>query len=157
MLYSRGRFGRRRGLALVEFALLLPVLMTLLVGAWEAGRLIEINQILSNATREGARQASAGQATSSQVQQTVLNYMKNAGLPTTNAVVTVSDLTNSGDPSNATQLDHLQVSVSIPFKDVRWSTLTLVTSPTTQVSAQSVWLSVKDQNYPTVTTSPNGN
>jgi Flp pilus assembly protein TadG len=157
MLYSRGRFGRRRGAALVEFALLLPVLMTLLVGAWEAGRLIEINQILSNATREGARQASSGQATSSQVQQTVLNYMKNAGLPTTNAVVTVSDLTNSGDPSNATQLDHLQVSVSIPFKDVRWSTLTLVTSPTTQVSAQSVWLSVKDQNYPTVTTSPNGN
>jgi Flp pilus assembly protein TadG len=157
MLASRPKIGSRRGAAVVEFALLLPVLMTLLVGAWEGGRLIEINQILSNAAREGARLAASGQATSTQVQTAVLNYLSNAGLPTTNAVVTVSDLTHAGDPAAATQMDQLQVNVSIPFKDVRWSTLVLVTSPTTKVSAQSVWISAKDQVYPTSTTSPAGN
>jgi Flp pilus assembly protein TadG len=156
MLCHRPKRSCRRGAAVVEFALLLPVLMTLLVGAWEGGRLIEINQILSNAAREGARQAASGQANSTQVQQTVLQYLQDAGLPATNAVVTVSDLTHSGDPSNATQMDQLKVSVSIPFKDVRWSTLVLVTSPSTTVSAQSVWISTKDQVYPTTTTSPAG-
>jgi Flp pilus assembly protein TadG len=146
----------RRGAALVEFALLLPIMLLLLVGAWEAGRMIEINLILSNAAREGAREAAGGD-TSSKVQQTVINYLQNAGLPTTNAVVTVTDLTHPGDPASATQLDQIQVTVSIPFKDVRWSTLTLVTSPSTQLTASSTWLSVKDQAYPTGYTSPAGN
>jgi Flp pilus assembly protein TadG len=156
MLSCRPRTALRRGAALVEFALLLPLMLVLLVGAWEAGRTIEINLILSNAAREGARQA-AGGATSSQVQQTVINYLQNAGLPTTNVVVTVNDLTHPGDPSSATQLDQIQVTVTIPFKDVRWSTLTLVTSPSTQLSASSTWLSVRDQAYPTGYTSPAGN
>ncbi len=38
----------RRGIAAVEFAVCLPVLITLLFGIWEAGRLAEIQQLVAN-------------------------------------------------------------------------------------------------------------
>ena len=147
----------RRGIAAVELALVIPFVLALLLGVWEVGRLININQILSNAAREGARKSVTGQVSTAQVQQTVINYLNNAGLPTANAVVTVSDLTSPGtDPSNASQLDQIQVSVTMPFADVRWVALYLVTNSTTQLSGQAVWCCIKDQAYPTTLTSPPG-
>ena len=49
-------------MAAVEFAMILPVILTLLLGIWEVGRMIEIQQILYNAAREGGRQAAYGSA-----------------------------------------------------------------------------------------------
>ena len=100
--------------------------MILLLGTWEVSRLVEVSQILDNAAREGARQATTGLMSGTQVQQIVLNYLLNAGIPTTHATVTVSDLTSPGtDPTNANQMDQLQVSVSIPFSDVRWTDIVI--------------------------------
>jgi Flp pilus assembly protein TadG len=48
---------RRRGQALVEFALVAPVFFLLLFGIIEGGRFIFYYQVLNNATREGARYA----------------------------------------------------------------------------------------------------
>ena len=98
---------------------MLPMAVILLLGTWELGRMSEVQQILNNAVREvAARQASAGQMTNSQVQSVVTNYVNNAGLPTTNVVVTVQDLTSPGtDVSVASQSDQLQVTVSILFTD----------------------------------------
>jgi Flp pilus assembly protein TadG len=50
---------RSRAVAAVEFALVLPFLMTILVGIWEIGRFADATIILQNAAREGARQAAA--------------------------------------------------------------------------------------------------
>jgi Flp pilus assembly protein TadG len=50
----------RRGQALVEFALLVPVLLLLLCGVIEIGRMLETNHIMSALTREGANLASRG-------------------------------------------------------------------------------------------------
>ncbi len=54
-----GRGSRRtrhqRGAAAVEFALLLPVLMAMLMGALEMGLILYDKAVLTNATREGAR------------------------------------------------------------------------------------------------------
>jgi Flp pilus assembly protein TadG len=148
---------RQRGAAAVELALLIPLILALLLGTWETGRLIEVNQILDNAAREGARQASTGQLTNSQVQQVVVNYLQHAGLPTQNVVVTVTNLTAPGtDALNATQLDQLQVHVRIPFSDVRWSALSLFAGASTQINAEATWFCLKDQNYPTTVTSPAG-
>ena len=48
---------RRRGQALVEFALVAPLFFLLLFGIIEAGRFIFYYETLNNATREGARYA----------------------------------------------------------------------------------------------------
>lgn len=136
---------------------MLPVIMTLLLGTWEIGRLVEVEQILNNAVREGGRRAATGQYTSAQVQQVVLNYLSMAGLTTTNATVTVTDLTTPGaDPTAATELDQLQITATLPFINVRWAAATLVTNSSTILSATSVWLSNNGQSYPSSITVPAG-
>ena len=50
----------RRGVVAVEAAVVLPVLIIVMFGMWEVGRLIQVNQIVTNAAREGARLAAGG-------------------------------------------------------------------------------------------------
>jgi len=146
---------RRTGVAAVEAALLLPLALLLMLGTWDVGRMVEVGQILNSAAREGGRSASTGQYTNSQVQQTVLNYLNNAGLPSTSATVTVTDLTNPGtDCTLATELDQLQVAISIPFTAVRWSASTLVTSSSTTLNATAIFYSNNGLSYPTNITVP---
>jgi Flp pilus assembly protein TadG len=52
---SPNRRARRRGQSLVEFALVLPIFLLLIMGVIDAGRLVYMNSTLSNAAREGAR------------------------------------------------------------------------------------------------------
>jgi Flp pilus assembly protein TadG len=52
---------RSRGQALVEFALIFPVLVLLLLGIFEVGRLVFAYNTLGNAAREGARVAAVNQ------------------------------------------------------------------------------------------------
>jgi Flp pilus assembly protein TadG len=49
--------GHSSGQALVEFALVLPILMVLLMGIIELGRAWHMRQVLTDAAREGARLA----------------------------------------------------------------------------------------------------
>ncbi|HEV3137455.1 MAG TPA: TadE/TadG family type IV pilus assembly protein, partial [Pirellulales bacterium] len=70
----------------VEAAFVLPVLLVLMLGVWEVGRLIQVNQIIVNSAREGARLAAGGYVngtpvTVAMVQQAVKDYMTSAGLP----------------------------------------------------------------------------
>jgi Flp pilus assembly protein TadG len=147
----------RRATACVEFALILPVLVIFVLGLLEMGRYIEVRQILTSAAEEGARQASTGQMTDAQVISVVTGCVAAAGLPTTNLAVTVSDLTNVGtDVSQATCMDNLQVTVTIPFENVRWCSSLLVTNNETIVDATVYWVSAVPQAYPTNVTAPEG-
>ena len=135
----------RHGAALVELALLLPLAMTLLLGVWEVGRMIEVQQAVSNAAREGGRQAATGTRTVSQVQQAVLNSLANSGLSTTGATVTVTNVSSPGtDPTNATQLHRLRVDVAVPFANVRWIALDLFVAPGSNISSSAEWYSLRD-------------
>jgi Flp pilus assembly protein TadG len=157
---SRARSSRRRGAAAVELAVTLPLILALLVGLWESARIIELQQILLNASREGARQAATGQMTNAVVQQVTLQYLKVAlndatGALTANAVITVTDLTHPDrDATAATSLDQIQVTITIPFKDVRWSAAKLVTDDSTVVTSQATWVSLVDVAYPTSAPQP---
>jgi Flp pilus assembly protein TadG len=168
MVYRHLLRQRRRGLACVELALLLPFLLVMLLGIWEVGRLINVNQILSNSAREGARLAATGKHTSSQVTAEVQYYlyqaMRGQGMSDAaatqvknDAVVTVVDLDNVGvDPTNATKLDRLHVTVTIPFNDVHWVALYLITNPTSTLFGEATWVSTRDQPFPTAVTAPAG-
>src|SRR5271165_7038637 len=107
MIYKACRTPRRRGAAAVELAFLMPsVLVPLMFGIWEVGRLIEVQQVVANAAREGGRAASTGQFTDSQVQQIVLNYLTAAGISTAGVTPQVSSA-GGEDVSQAKQLEVL--------------------------------------------------
>jgi Flp pilus assembly protein TadG len=141
----------------------LPVFIVLLFGLLEIGRIVQINQILCNAAREGARSASTGINAYATVQTTVQNYLTNAGITNQNGLsISVTNLSqkNSGssfDPSTATWLQQIQVTVSLPLSNVQLAALHFLSSdPNTQISAQAVWFSGQDQAYPTNITAPSG-
>ena len=132
------------------------MILGLLLGVWEVGR-AEVEEILCNAASVGGRAASTGLNSAAQVQTAVTNYVALAGLPTQNVTVTVSDLTNPGiDPTAATALDQLQVSVSIPFSAVTWSGTSMFMPSTAQLSATATWCSANVYAYPTNISVPAG-
>lgn len=150
MIQRLHRPRRRDGVAAVEFAFLAPFFVFLLIGAWEGGRMLQIQQSLSNAAREGGRQASTGLRTNTQIQQVVTDYLNRASVPTANAVVTVT-VTGTGGPdaTQAVQMDQILVTVSVPVSDFRWIGLTLVTNSSTRITGQATWYSLRDQDFPT--------
>ncbi len=149
MMRRRQEPQRRAGIATVELAVVLPLLVTMLVGLLEVARVITVKLVVADAAREGGRLASTGRFTNSQVQQFTISYLASAGFATQNAVVTISNVTNPGtDVSAAAQLDEIQVTVSIPFNDVRLVNLRLVTNSSTVITSQSTWFSLKDKPYP---------
>ncbi len=159
--FTRPRAWRRSGTAAVELAVVAPFVLILLLGLLEVGRMVQMNQIISNAAREGARKASTGVNTYSDVQTTVQNYLTRAGITNqTGLVINVYDVTqgNAGpqfNPSTAVYLDQLQVSVSLPYSNVQLAPLPGFSNAV--ISAQAVWFSNQDQAYPTNITPPAGN
>lgn len=107
--------GRRRGAALVEFAIVAPVFFLIILGIVEFGRMLMVQQILTNASREGARRAIVEGVTQSEVETQVNNYLSNASI--SGATVTV----NPGDLSNLGFGDNVTVSVTVPYDTISWT------------------------------------
>ena len=58
MLLRKSRSRKRSGAALAEFVLVMQFIMVpLMIGLWEMGRVVQVQQIVANAAREGARMA----------------------------------------------------------------------------------------------------
>lgn len=60
--------GNRRGQALVEFALVLPILLLMVVGLIEMARAWNMHQVITDAAREGCRRAVIADPTITQAQ-----------------------------------------------------------------------------------------
>jgi Flp pilus assembly protein TadG len=71
---------RRRGMALVEAALVLPLLVLIVFGGLEYGMLFFKAQLLNNAARHGARKAILADATSGEVYGAVNELMTAGGV-----------------------------------------------------------------------------
>ncbi|MDR3634017.1 MAG: TadE/TadG family type IV pilus assembly protein [Isosphaeraceae bacterium] len=69
---------RRRGQAAVEFAVCLPLIVLILSGLWEVGRISQVQQVMWNSAREAARDASLGQDTLQTVATNLLTYLQSA-------------------------------------------------------------------------------
>ena len=163
---------RRPAVAAVEFAFVAPVLVIILAGLWEVGRMVEMQQLLSNAAREGARVASQGLTINStgdpteinvatgdpNVKQTVLNYLAQAGLSRTSAQVAVTFTYLDGDttktqPYQASKNQRFLVTVTMQTSGLEWSSLGLFTPATMTSTAQ--WFSVTDDPFTLDPTIPN--
>lgn len=62
--HNRTRRHRRRGTSIIEFALVSPVLLAMVLGIIDFGWLERNSLVIANAAREGARAAALGQPTS---------------------------------------------------------------------------------------------
>jgi Flp pilus assembly protein TadG len=93
---------RRRGQSLLEFALVVPVLLVILLGIIEFGWYIKNQLTISNATREGARIASIGK-TQSEIKDRIKNSAKPLVLTDTN--ITLQQSTNNGSSYGAFPAD----------------------------------------------------
>lgn len=105
---------KRRGAAAVEFALVAPIFFLLVLGMVEIGRAVMVQQVLTNASREGARRAVLDGATAAEVRTYVTNYL-------TSASVSGSTVTfPQGNPESAGYGAPVEVTVSVPFGQVSW-------------------------------------
>ncbi|MCA9173296.1 MAG: pilus assembly protein [Planctomycetales bacterium] len=110
---TRSSRSERRGTAAVEFALVAPILLLVVMATVEFGRGMLVKQVLTNASRVAAREASLPNSTSAEVTTSATNYALSSG---------VSGVTVTVDPSPtvATAGDSITVSVSVNFDDVSW-------------------------------------
>lgn len=111
---------RNEGQALVEFALIAPIFILLVLGVVEFGRAWNVKQTLTDAVREGCRTAVVAKSgtTLNTVANSMNAYMVAASLDTASATKSVSDcnatgcrLTGTGAPSTC--------SITYPYQ-LRW-------------------------------------
>jgi len=105
---------KRRGAAVVEFAIVAPIFFLMVLGIIEFGRMVMVQQVITNASREGARIAILDDTTAGDVRTTVDNYLANATV--VGAEVTV----DPDPPSDAGYGEPVSVTVSVPFDQVSW-------------------------------------
>ena len=107
--------GRDRGAILVEFALIVPILVILLVGIIEFGRAYNTQIALQGAAREGARALALGQSAS-------------AAVDASRGDITMSVSSSSGCPAGdddafATVTTSTNFTFGIPFVPIGTKTL----------------------------------
>lgn len=109
----------RRGTAVVELALVLPVFLLLVFGMIEFGRAVMVQHTLVNASREGARQAVIDGSTVAQVVNRVDTCLKAAAIPGATIQYAVNGITVA-DPSVAEFGEAVTVRISVPYDNVNW-------------------------------------
>jgi Flp pilus assembly protein TadG len=146
----------RTGTAAVELAVCLPFLLIVILGIWEVGRMVQAQQIIANAAREGGREVAAGQTSAATIQTYVVTYCNMNGLTNVDStMVTVVNITNAArnDPTTCNQLDQWRVTVTVPYSAIRYSTVAQIT-PTTSILASADWYSMRDTPFTVSTAIP---
>ena len=116
---------KRRGATVVEFAFVAPVLFLLVFGMIEFGRMVMVQQILTNASREGARMGVLDGTTAAEVTAAVNSYLTATSI--SGATVTI----NPPEPSSAGYGEAVTVTVSVGFNQVSWVASPMFLSGTT--------------------------
>lgn len=98
----------------MEFAVVSPVFFLLIFGMIEYGRLVMVQQVLTNASREGARVGVLDGSTQADVTTAVNNYLTSARITTATVTVTPNP------PSSAGYGAPVTVAISVPFNQVSW-------------------------------------
>jgi len=108
---------REQGAELVEFALVLPLLLLVIVGIFDFGFLFRDYGVITNAAREGARIGVLGGYSNPDVQARAASYLTAAGLTAGLATTTVATapLTIGTDPVSGVAVTVPVVSVTVTY------------------------------------------
>src|SRR5262245_58744247 len=89
------RYTKEAGSVVVEFALVLPILLLIMFGGVEFGLAMYNKEVITNASREGARAGiviGTPRPTVTQITNVVKTYLTNTGWDATKATITVTVL-----------------------------------------------------------------
>jgi len=115
MTTVKSRLRSERGAELIEFALVVPMLLLVLLGIADFGFMFQRYEVLTNAAREGARVAALPGYGAADVKSRVCSYMAAGGVPATgcpnpsNPVISVTDTTVAMAVGPALQAKRVQV------------------------------------------------
>ena len=100
-----------RGQSLVEFAMILPLFIIVLFGIMEFGRLWEISNLITSASREGARVAAISGSSQSQAINAAQHVLSAANIE--DATVSVSGPNSASEVSVTVTLHYTPLTGSI--------------------------------------------
>lgn len=132
LVHPRGpRPARRRGSAIAEFAVVVPLLFMIVIGLIEIGRLVMVAQVATNGSREAARYAAQGPADTATIDSYTRTYLAAAGIPNTTAATNNSTTVavdywtgtawaSTANPSGLAAGTQVRVTVGINFDRVTW-------------------------------------
>jgi Flp pilus assembly protein TadG len=110
----RTRLNGERGQAMLETAVVLPIVLLVSISIFEFGRAYQVFQIMTNAAREGARVAVLPSTSDADIKQRVTDYLTAGSIGNVNTAVVNIDHTATisigGGTAPATA-----VSVNYPF------------------------------------------
>ncbi len=117
----------RRGVAAVEFAVIAPLYLLLLIGTLEIGKALETSNVLSAALREGGRLAGMdwdgvlpeNVTPNQKIKNDIRNFLKAAGLPGDDVVLTITSAEGGdagaefdlSDPENRLRLFRIEATI----------------------------------------------
>lgn len=110
----------RRGAQVVEFAIVAPLLFFLLMGMIEVSRMLMVQQMLTNAAREGARWAVVEGMEVSDVRDVVEEYLVGGGLMDADDDMSMISVSVNPAPSVAEAGEPITVTVQAPYEELSW-------------------------------------
>ena len=118
---------RRRGAAMVEMALVLPIFVMVTLGIIEFGRAMMVAQLITNAAREGARLAIIDGNSNTIVRTSIQDFLKEAvGVSAADVGITITIVPANGNPdpggevANANARDLITIRVEVPYEKVNY-------------------------------------
>jgi Flp pilus assembly protein TadG len=108
----------------VEFAIIAPIVVMLVLAMIEFSRLMMVEEILTNAAREGCRRAVLTGATLSDATSTVDTYLSGSGI--SGYTTTVTPDPGTADPGTA-----ITVQITVPYSNVSWLPVPIFLGDTT--------------------------
>ena len=100
------RLQQDAGQSLAEFAILLPVLMGVVIGIFEFGRAWNVDQVLTNAAREGGRLAVVETSSEGDVTNAVETALTNAALDPSLATISVDGMDDGYGTQATVQVEY---------------------------------------------------
>lgn len=112
----------QRGSAAVEFAIIAPFLVVIILGMIEVTRVIQVKNYLTDTARSGCRIAIQPGNTTQNVKDNSNTILNENGLDSAYATITVLVNNNNVDVSTAQKYDQISVKISLPISKVNWVT-----------------------------------
>lgn len=113
----------RKGAAMIEFAVVLPILLIVVLGIIEFGRAIMVLDLVNNVARQGARAGSVPWRTNTDITAAVDTALSNSMLPSRSVGTVVTIKVNGNASTNAGAAvsdDQIAVTVAVTVSSTTW-------------------------------------